>query len=78
MGIVELEELTSQDVERLRTLIERHVEYTGSSKAADILSEWEANLPRFVKVMPKDYKRALRLLEEEEQRAERELAGSPA
>jgi glutamate synthase domain-containing protein 2/glutamate synthase domain-containing protein 1/glutamate synthase domain-containing protein 3 len=79
MGIVELEELIQQDdITRLRTLIERHVEYTGSEKAAAILAEWEANLGRFIKVMPKDYKRALRLLEEEEQRADRELAGAPA
>ncbi|MGI8908080.1 MAG: glutamate synthase large subunit [Candidatus Sumerlaeaceae bacterium] len=79
MGIVELEELIQQDdINRLRTLIERHVEYTGSTKAAAILAEWDANLGRFIKVMPRDYKRALRMLEEEEQRAERELAGAPA
>jgi glutamate synthase (ferredoxin) len=40
-------------------MIQRHHKYTKSSRAAAILANWEANLPKFVKVMPKDYKRML-------------------
>jgi glutamate synthase (NADPH/NADH) large chain len=47
------------DAERLRILIERHHLHTGSRRAAEILENWDAVLPSFVKVMPKDYRRAL-------------------
>ncbi len=47
------------DAERLRILVERHLLFTGSAKARALLDDWEASLARFVKVMPKDYKRAL-------------------
>jgi len=47
------------DAERLRILIERHLLYTGSERAREILDNWEASLPAFMKVMPKDYRRAL-------------------
>ncbi|HBK06339.1 MAG TPA: hypothetical protein DDZ81_10810 [Acetobacteraceae bacterium] len=47
------------DAERLRILVERHLLFTGSAKARALLDDWDAALPRFVKVMPRDYKRAL-------------------
>jgi len=47
------------DAERLRILIERHHLHTGSRRAAEILENWEQVLPSFVKVMPRDYRRAL-------------------
>jgi len=40
-------------------LIARHVELTGSTYAAKILDDWIALQPKFVKIMPKDYKRVL-------------------
>ena len=40
-------------------MLERHVEYTGSAVAARILASWSESAPVFVKVMPRDYKRAL-------------------
>ena len=55
-----LESLQSgKDIEELRTLIENHRHYTGSTVAAHILDNWKSELPRFVKVMPTDYKRVL-------------------
>ena len=51
--------------ERLRILLERHHLYTGSKRARAILDDWEASLTRFVKVMPRDYARALKQLEAE-------------
>jgi glutamate synthase (NADPH/NADH) large chain len=55
------------DAERLRILIERHHLYTGSVRAAELLENWEAAVTRFVKIVPKDYRRALT-----DMRAERE------
>jgi len=47
------------DAERLRILVARHHLHTGSARARELLEDWERALPRFVKVMPRDYKRAL-------------------
>ena len=43
----------------LRRLVENHFRYTGSFRARDILSNWAAARGLFVKVMPKEYRRAL-------------------
>ncbi len=53
------------DAERLRVLLERHLLYTGSARAKALLDDWANALPRFVKVMPSDYQRALRSIEAE-------------
>ncbi|MBL0898170.1 MAG: glutamate synthase subunit alpha, partial [Reyranella sp.] len=47
------------DAERLRILVERHHLHTGSARARDLLEDWNNALGAFVKVMPRDYKRAL-------------------
>ncbi len=47
------------DAERLRIVIERHHLHTGSARARELLEDWDNALKSFVKVMPKDYKRAL-------------------
>ena len=52
-------DMTRFDAIRLRQLIENHLHYTGSEVAKRMLEEWEACLPKFVKVMPVDYRRAL-------------------
>ena len=48
------------DAERLRILIERHHQFTRSRRAAEILENWDTALKSFVKVMPTDYRRALK------------------
>ncbi|HKU04481.1 MAG TPA: glutamate synthase-related protein, partial [Bradyrhizobium sp.] len=52
--------LLESDVERLHVLITRHAKLTGSKRAAEILANWKAWLPKFRKVMPVEYRRALR------------------
>jgi glutamate synthase (NADPH/NADH) large chain len=52
--------LLDADVERLHVLITRHAKATGSKRAAEILANWKAWLPKFRKVMPVEYRRALR------------------
>jgi glutamate synthase (NADPH/NADH) large chain len=47
------------DAERLRILVERHHRLTGSARARSLLEDWEVSLTGFVKVTPKDYRRAL-------------------
>jgi len=47
------------DIELLRELIERHLRFTGSSRALAILDDWDALRGKFFKVFPNEYKRAL-------------------
>jgi glutamate synthase (NADPH/NADH) large chain len=47
------------DAERLRILVERHHLYTGSARARELLDDWDTAVTRFVKIVPKDYRRAL-------------------
>jgi len=59
-GMVELEEVEAdEDIEELKTLIENHLRYTGSTVARSVLEKWGEALKQFVKVMPTDYKRVL-------------------
>jgi len=48
-----------EDLEVVRGLMERHVEYTGSTVAAGLLKDWPQAASKFVKVMPRDYRRVL-------------------
>ena len=62
--MVELESVPAQDTadsdaHMLRALIEKHVHYTGSERARAILGQWPVYLPKFVKVMPIEYRQAL-------------------
>jgi glutamate synthase domain-containing protein 2/glutamate synthase domain-containing protein 1/glutamate synthase domain-containing protein 3 len=60
MQMVELEKLEEpEDMDLVRGLIERHVEYTDSSVGKRMLAEWPGIAAKFVKVMPTDYKRAI-------------------
>jgi glutamate synthase (NADPH/NADH) large chain len=52
-------DMTRYDALRLRRLLEKHAHYTGSSVAQSVLDNWNETLPKFVKVMPVDYRRAL-------------------
>ncbi len=57
---VDLEPLVAQqDVDRVRGLLERHSDLTGSPRAAWILEHWADAQPRFIKVFPHEYKRVL-------------------
>jgi glutamate synthase domain-containing protein 2/glutamate synthase domain-containing protein 1/glutamate synthase domain-containing protein 3 len=57
---VDLEPLVlDEDVAEVRRLLERHRDYTGSPRAAWILSNWTDAQPRFIKIFPHEYKRVL-------------------
>jgi glutamate synthase domain-containing protein 3 len=66
MGLVGFEEIDESDLQELYALVEEHHLRTRSSVAARMLSAWEDERGRFVKVMPHDYKRALEELAEAE------------
>jgi glutamate synthase domain-containing protein 3 len=66
--MVDVEEITEpEEAIELKGFVEKHMEHTGSLLAKEILADWKANLSKFIKVMPRDYKRAL---------AERAAAGA--
>jgi glutamate synthase (ferredoxin) len=65
MQNVELEKLSDTDeIEEIWKLIQRHQAYTKSQRAGKVLADWEGMINRFVKVIPKDYKRMLQKIKE--------------
>ncbi|MFQ5443455.1 MAG: glutamate synthase subunit alpha, partial [Nitrospinales bacterium] len=67
-GLVDLLPVEEEeDISTLKNLIEEHFLHTKSSVAEKILMNWEATLPQFVKVYPRDYRRVIeqRKLEQE-------------
>jgi len=61
VGLETLED--AEEINDLYQMIQRHADYTGSQKASKILAQWKEMVPKFVKVMPKDYKRVLQAIE---------------
>ena len=59
--MVDLEPLADgEDLALVRDLLIQHAGYTGSAVAARLLKDWESSVEKFVKVMPKEYRRVLR------------------
>jgi len=78
LEMVELEMVAEQaDIDELKQLIENHQRYTGSTVAEQILDDWETALTKFTKVMPIDYKRALKELAEEQAAADAHSSTEP-
>ena len=61
VGVEKVEE--KKEIAALRAMIQKHFDYTKSEKAKAVLANWDQMLPKFVKVMPKDYKRMLACIE---------------
>ncbi|NEP44019.1 MAG: glutamate synthase subunit alpha, partial [Okeania sp. SIO2H7] len=55
----DIEPLDEEDLETVRQMVEKHVKYTKSAKGSRVLANWEEIAPKFVKVMPRDYKRVI-------------------
>jgi glutamate synthase domain-containing protein 3 len=68
--LVEIEALDEHDEAECKDLVAEHAQRTGSPVAQELLDEWDDAARHFVKVMPRDYKRALM------QRAAREAAAA--
>ena len=50
------------EIAEVRDIIQRHLHFTGSTRAEMVLDKWEDMLPRFVKIIPKDYKRIIQAI----------------
>ena len=67
LEMVDIEPVSlDEDRELLHRLISKHIRYTGSEHATRILRDWTEMVPRFVKVMPIDYRRALEQMRKDE------------
>ena len=64
--MVDLEPLGAEDLEELKGFVQMHFDETESTVAERILAAWDRDSERFVKVMPRDYKRVLTALSEAE------------
>jgi glutamate synthase (NADPH/NADH) large chain len=63
---IEFEDILAEDAADLKSLIEKHVLYTDSNRGKEILADWETNLGKFVRIMPIEYKKALKRIAEGE------------
>ena len=59
-----LMEAEDEEIQQVKTLIERHVELTGSQRGREILDGWDDWLVKFRKVMPRDYERVIQAQKE--------------
>lgn len=59
--LVDLKDLDAQDEKELKAVIEKHIAYTDSKKAKDILEKFDKK--DFFKVMPRDYEKMLKMLD---------------
>ena len=57
VGIEKLE--AGVEIAEVKKLITTHLNYTNSPRARQLLDQWDLTVPKFVKIMPKDYKRML-------------------
>ncbi len=61
-GMISIEKMVDKyDIYELKSMLEEHLEYTGSSRAARILADFEKYLPKFKKIIPYDYKKMVTL-----------------
>lgn len=61
--MVSLEGLEGEDQKTLKYMIEKHLDYTNSNVAKNILNSWSESIQKFIKVMPNDYRRMLEQIE---------------
>jgi glutamate synthase (ferredoxin) len=65
VGLGKIDE--EEESEHVRRLIKRHADYTNSQRAFKMLALWDETMPKFVKVMPKDYQRVLQAIKKAHQ-----------
>jgi len=64
MAMVDLERLDEEaEIAGVKSMIARHAEATGSVRARDVLNAWDSCVPKFIRVMPKDYRRVLQAMD---------------
>ena len=79
LGIVDLDKVEQpDDIAELLELIELHEKHTGSTVARAVLDAWPDMLPKFIKVMPQDYKRVLAERAKHDEEIESGVRGVPS
>ncbi|MEJ2333896.1 MAG: glutamate synthase-related protein, partial [Desulfobulbaceae bacterium] len=73
--MVDLEQLSDSEAKEIKAMIENHVEYTDSDEGNRVLADWNNNVSKFIRVMPKDYKRMLGAIQRVEEKG---LSGDEA
>lgn len=77
LELVDLDKIEEEDdVLTLRMMIQQHQRYTNSQLAREVLAEFDTFLPKFIKVIPRDYKCVLQNMKEE--KAAKEAAAAAA
>ena len=64
MEMIDLDELSETDEDRLRTLVRNHFKYTSSLSAIKVLNNWDEEKKNFIKVFPKEYKKVLQEMDQ--------------
>jgi glutamate synthase (ferredoxin) len=54
----------ASEIAEIKQMVSKHAQYTNSKKAQKVLANWEEMVPKFVKVMPRDYKRVLEAIKQ--------------
>jgi glutamate synthase (NADPH/NADH) large chain len=67
MELVDFDPMELADIDTVKQMIENHLEYTGSDVAKRLLDDWANTVQKFVKVMPRDYKRVLEQRKKEQE-----------
>ena len=68
--MVDFDPFDEGEADALKATIEKHVAETDSAKGKQVLADWEGSLKKFVKIMPKDYKKAIAKMAAEAAEAE--------
>lgn len=75
LAMVDIEPVIDpEDVQTLRSMIQHHLEYTGSTRAGILLDDWDHSVSLFVKVIPMEYRRALGLMAQDDMDSRRTKA----
>lgn len=64
--LIDFDPIEHEDIKTLNELIEKHYAFTGSRVALRIITDWAKSLKSFIKVMPRDYKKALKEQKEQQ------------
>jgi glutamate synthase (ferredoxin) len=75
VNVYQLIECGDEEINSVKSRIEKHVALTGSKRGQSILDNWESASAKFMKIMPQDYER---VLEAQERAKERGLQGDDA
>jgi glutamate synthase domain-containing protein 2/glutamate synthase domain-containing protein 1/glutamate synthase domain-containing protein 3 len=59
VSVYQLIESDDDEIAAVKARLERHVELTDSVRGKGILDDWDALLPRFIKILPTDYERVI-------------------